>query len=100
MKGEDDRRDLGSDRLARDTEPCLPGDELSSCARCGLPFGHEPNHCGDFRGDGSSDALDRLDSRVECRNREIGNLRALLRGATRKLERVAESLDEVLEVMS
>lgn len=92
------------DRLSRDTEPCPPGPELSSCARCGLPFGREPNHCGDYTGASLGSAAhqndNRLAARISCRDREIGSVRALLRGATKKLERVMESLDDLLETIS
>lgn len=91
-----------SDRLERDTEPCPAGPELSTCARCGLPFGEEPNHCGDYTGSDPPDAklMRRMEARVSCRDREIGNIRALLRGGTRKLERVMENLDDLLEALS
>lgn len=85
-------------RLECDTEPCPAGPELSTCARCGLLFGQEPNHCGDYTGDGSTDA--RLAARISCRDRELGNVRALLRGGTRKLEKIMETLDDLLETLS
>lgn len=109
MKGEDEsptdtevRLPGVPDRLERDTEPCPPGTELSSCARCGLPFGEQPNHCGDYTGGDSPDSktMRRMEARVSCRDREIGNLRALLRGGTRKLERAMEQLDDILEALS
>src|SRR5512146_38341 len=102
MKGEDARPELGSDRLARDTEPCPPGAEVPTCSRCGLPFGHEPNHCGDYTGDAANGehGMGRLEARVACRDRELGTVRALLRGVTRKLERTMESLDDILEQIS
>lgn len=102
MKGEDVRPELGHDRLARDTDPCPAGPELSTCGRCGLPFGSQPNHCGDFTGD--AEFLDhgypRLEARVACRDRQIGTLTAFNRGCVRKLERVMESLNDLLEMMS
>lgn len=94
-----ERRELGSDRLASDTEPCPAGPELSSCSRCGLPFGHQPNHCGDFTG-GDIFPGGSLADRVACRDRELGNVRALLRGSTRQLERIMQSLNDLLEVLS
>lgn len=109
MKGEDEsptdttvRLPGVPDRLERDTEPCPSGPELSSCARCGLPFGEQPNHCGDFTGAaiGPRSSTRRVEARVSCRDREIGNLRALLRGGTRKIEKVMEQLDDVLEALS
>jgi len=41
-----------------------------------------------------------LTARVACRDRELGTVRALLRGVTRKLERTMESLDDILEQIS
>ena len=101
-KGEDARPELGSDSLARDTDPCPPGPEVPTCSRCGLPFGNEPNHCGDWSGGEDIHVPDRvrLANRVACRDRELGTVRALLRGVTRKLERTMESLDDILEQIS
>ena len=62
------------------------------CLRCGDPFCYttikpKPLEVSDV------DVL-------VCRNREIGNLRALLRGAISKLEKVRDSIDEIAEHLS
>lgn len=57
------------------------------CARCGS------TEC-------VNEAFAGPDKVIACRDREIANLHSLLRVATRGLERVRESLDDLLEVMS
>ena len=98
-KDKDEGHELGSGGVARDTDPSDLRPELSSCARCGLPFGTQPNHCGDFTG-GDIFPGGSLADRVACRDRELGNVRALLRGSTRQLERIMHSLNDLLEVLS
>jgi hypothetical protein len=91
-----------SARDKSDTDPCPPGPELPTCSRCGLPFGNEPNHCRDWSGgeDIHIPERDRLLARVACREREIGTLRAYHRGSVRKLERIMDSLNDLLEALS
>lgn len=87
------------DRLSCDTEPCPPGPELSTCGRCGLPFGDQPNNCGDNRGPLIA-TVGAFEARLACRDREIGTLKAFHRGSVRKLERVMENLNDLLETLS
>ncbi len=69
------------------------------CARCGLPFGEEPNQCGDYTGPPEKSLELRFETRVECRNREIANLHAFRRGAIRRLGRIDEMLRNLMEDM-
>lgn len=70
----------------------------TQCSRCGLPFGDEPNRCRDYTGTREADWDGRLQARIECRDRELGNVRALLRGSTLRLERCRDMIDDILEV--
>ncbi len=66
---------------------------MSRCARCGAPFGVDTGDC---------QPLERQDTvaQLACRDRELANLRALLRSVTGKLERIGEQINDVLEVLS
>ena len=63
---------------------------MSTCARCGceIPSGTGRNECGDVIHPDF-----RADVRVPCRDRELANLRSLLRSVTGKLERALDLLD-------
>lgn len=69
-----------------------------TCTRCGLPVGKLPSECGV----GAAWKSDEAESCavIECRDRELSNLRALLRSVTGKLERIGEQINDVLEVLS
>lgn len=84
--------------MAEQTNESVPGAIIPTCSRCGLPFGDEPNHCRDYTGLLGEDWDGRLQARIECRDRELGTLRALLRGATLRLERCRQMIDDVLEI--
>ena len=59
---------------------------MTRCARCGLEQG-----CGSSLCEASHDDTDELgEATVNCRNRELANLRSLLRSVTGKLEEAAE----------
>ena len=66
---------------------------MSKCARCGCLVGVWPDdalsikHCLAENGN-NSDVID-------CRNRELANLRSLLRSQTRKLEEAMGELDDI-----
>jgi hypothetical protein len=68
---------------------------LNTCARCGLPKGEwtEAEKCSAHQPDNDGGVID-------CRNRELASLRALLRANTLRLERIAEQLNEALESIS
>lgn len=83
--------------MAGKTNASVQVETRASCGRCGLPLGNEPGHCGDYD-DGSH--VVPLQQRVECRDRELSNLRALLRMQVRRVERVMEELDIVLEAIT
>jgi len=62
---------------------------MSTCARCGLPKGPASEQCAaDY-----DDKYNPGDNRVACRDRELMNLRSLLRSVTGKLERALDLLD-------
>ncbi len=76
----------------------MPEEAAPKCARCGLEFGCEPGQCGDFTGNPAErDALDRLDARVECRDRELKSVRAMLTRSIRQLRRVSVALEGIEE---
>lgn len=84
---------------------------MTRCSRCGLELGEwtDSTKCSAHEEDNSSGVID-------CRNRELANLRSLLRSVTGKLEEAGEALsppddpagaitarqliDEVLEALS
>lgn len=62
---------------------------MSTCARCGLELGNwmEADKCSAHQDDNSSGVID-------CRNRELANLRSLLRSVTGKLENALDDLED------
>lgn len=62
------------------------------CSRCGAPEGIAVSGCYAYTKDPTTV--------IACRDRELANVRALLRGATIALERVATELNDILEVIS
>lgn len=78
---------------------------MSTCVRCGRQqsaiwpgtSGVNPSVCyvAVSKGTGEHDWAS-----LTCRDSELANLRALLRSQTRKLERAAEMLNEVMEAVS
>ena len=60
---------------------------MSTCARCGHPL-----KSGAECDDGSSAETEAF-IQVECRDRELANLRSLLRSVTRRLENARELLE-------
>jgi len=59
---------------------------MSTCARCGLPEG-------DLNGtECCAYARDNGPGTIACRDRELANLRSLLRSQTRRLEEAAEAI--------
>lgn len=65
------------------------------CSRCGVMLSGG-NECSDA-GTDSESATSEL---VDCQQRQIANLQALLRSATRRLEHIRDELDSVLEAWS
>jgi hypothetical protein len=60
-----------------------------TCARCGQALGEwmEADKCSAHQDDNSSGVID-------CRNRELANLRSLLRSVTGKLEKAGDLLTQ------
>ena len=65
------------------------------CLRCGNTMDvSQVNHCrGEF-----ADAT--AQEKLACRDRQIMNQQALLRGVIRKLERIQEMIGDIVEVLS
>lgn len=62
---------------------------MSTCARCGS------ENCMDIQGERT--AATHLSAVLHCRDRELSNLRALLRSVTGKLESAREYLDGAVD---
>ena len=60
---------------------------MSTCARCGAPIGVDTGECDGERAD--------TIGTVMCRDRELANLRSLLRSVTGKLEEAHDMIDGV-----
>ena len=69
---------------------------MSRCSRCGLEEG-----CGSSLCEASCDDTEELgEATVNCRNRELANLRSLLRSVKVKLEKTAEELEGIAPSVS
>ncbi len=66
---------------------------MTECARCGLEANADDLTL-------SGECPGPAESRLQCRDREIANVRSLLRSVTGKLERIGEQINDVLEVIS
>ena len=68
---------------------------MSRCARCGLEAKYYggPEYCEAYDDDG--DISSNEPAIIACRDRELANLRSLLRSVTGKLEEAATRLAEV-----
>jgi hypothetical protein len=66
---------------------------MTRCARCGLEA-----DAADLTVSGECPGP--AEARLQCRDRELANLRSLLRSVTGKLERIGEQVNDVLEVIS
>lgn len=69
---------------------------MTTCVRCGLTQTDnwaEAEFCSAHLPDSDSSVID-------CRNRELSNLRALLRAQTRRLENMRQQCDDILEAIS
>lgn len=84
------------------------------CDRCGLVYGLGHNECGGFTqlvvdDCGEKRAITALTDNaapsayqraLACRDRQLANQHALMRGCLRRLEKMRQDIDDLAEVMS